>query len=106
MICKHAHTQFLCDSIEAARPHIPYKIETHIAQVFPDIPVLLVHRVDDVRVVSNYPSTKVRELIATISVTDENKLNIWNNSREPDGNDFHALVQPLINPENYLASAL
>lgn len=105
MICKHAHTQFLCDSIEAARPHIPFKIETHMAQVFPDIPVLLVHRVDDVRGASNYPSTKVRELLATISVTDEHALNIWNNSCDTEGTDFYALSLPLIYPENYPAPA-
>jgi hypothetical protein len=106
MICKHAHTQFLCDSIEAARPHIPFKIETHMAQVFPDIPVLLVHRVDTFKPASNLARVTSRELLATISVTDEYKLNIWNNSCDTEGVDFNALVLPLLNPENYVASAL
>lgn len=104
MISKHAHTQLLCDSIEAARPHIPFKIETNMAEVYPNIPVLVVHRVDDVRVVSNYPSTKVRELLATISVSDNNKLHLWNHSTDAESMDFHDLVQPLIHPENYTAS--
>lgn len=105
MICKHANTEFLCNSIEAARPHIPFAIETHIAQVFPDIPVLLVHRVDTYKPASNLARVTQRELLATISVTDENKLNIWNNSSDAEGSDFHALVQPLINPDHYPAFA-
>lgn len=106
MICKHAHTQFLCDSIEAARPHIPFQIETHIAQVFPDIPVLLVHRVDTYKPASNLARVTSRELLATLSVTDTNNLHIHNHESDAEGSDFYALVQPLIHPENYVASAL
>jgi hypothetical protein len=104
-LCKHEHTQFLCDSIEAARPHIPFQIETHIAQVFPDIPVLLVHRVYTYKPASNLARVTQRELLATLSVTADYKLHIHNHESDAEGSDFHALVQPLIHPEQYPAFA-
>lgn len=105
MIDKHAHTQLLCDSIEAARPHIPFKIETNMAEVYPNIPVLVVHRIDRFKPASNLAYVESPALLATISVSDNNKLHIWNHCNDPDGKNFDALVQPLIHPENYTASA-
>lgn len=101
---KHEQAQFLCDSIEAAREHIGFPILTQLSEVFPDKPVMIVHRKHSVRVVSNYPSVSQFELIAVISVTDDNKLYIYNHSDDATGEEFQQLSSPLVNPELFAAS--
>jgi hypothetical protein len=102
---KHEQGQFLCDRIEAARPHIGFPIQTYLSEVFPDKPVMIVHRKHSVRGASNYPATTQLELLAVISVTEENKLYLFNHSEDATGTDFHMLSSPLIYPEQFTASA-
>lgn len=101
---KHEQAQFLCDSIEAAREHIGFPIQSYLSEVFPDRPVLIIHRKHAVRVVSNYPSIAQLELIAVVSVTDDNKLYIYNHSDDATGEEFQQFSAPLVNPELFAAS--
>ncbi len=96
---KHDKVQFLFESIETAREHIPFKIETLIAFNAEDQPVLIVQRVHETFAGPNYPASKHREIIVVLSVNAEAKLHLWNCTSH--GMDFDAVSQPLIFPEQY-----
>lgn len=100
---KHKQSEFLCDAIEAARPHIPYTIETALSEVASGDPCVIVHRVNTFKPASNLARVTHRELLAVLSVTDENKLFIYNHSSDATGDEFLVFSSPLIHPEHFLA---
>lgn len=89
---KHQQAQFLCESIEVARKHMPFDIETVLSEVFPDKPCIIVKRWDGF-------------VIANVSVTADNKLYSYNHSDDISGDEFHQFSSPLIYPENYPVAA-
>lgn len=98
---KHKDLQFLCDSFEAARPHIPFKLQSHIVEDADGKPSLIVHRVNS-RISVTSGEVEVPVLLCVVSVKFDGHLHLWccaSDMKEQES--FDVFAKQMCFPENY-----